>query len=94
MSYFYFPTMFLLHIRGTFHFAVFSSIGNQYFDGTRGESMTLTPENLFNSLDHNNEAEVTTYAISDLEIIKGYIFTKKEKTSSTSKKRRVLASSK
>jgi hypothetical protein len=90
----YYPTMFLLHIRGTFHFAVFSSIGNQYFDGTRGESMTLTPENLFNSLDHNNEAEVTTYAISDLEIIKGYIFTKKEKTSSTWKKRRVLVSSK
>jgi hypothetical protein len=90
----HYPTMFLLHIRGTFHFAIFSSIGNQYFDGTRGESMTLTPENLFNSLDHNNEAEVATYAISDLEIIKGYIFTKKEKTSSTWKKRRVLLSSK
>jgi hypothetical protein len=56
--------------------------------------MTLTPENLYNSLDQNNEAEVATHATSDLEIIKGYIFTKKEKTSSTWKKRRVLLSSK
>ena len=31
-----FPTMFLIHLKGTFHCAIFSSLGNQYFDDTRG----------------------------------------------------------
>lgn len=89
-----FPTMFLAHLRGTFHYAIFSSVGNQYFDGTRGESIILTPENLITSLDHNGEVEYMTSTTSSLELLKGYVFTKKEKTSVIRKRRKVGGSRK
>ena len=86
-----YPTMFLLHLKGSFHYAIFSSVGDQYFDGTRGESNLLTPENLCASLDQNNEfvGNVRTSAMSSLQIMKAYVFTKKPKTSVKYKKRKL-----
>jgi hypothetical protein len=83
-----FPTMFLIHLKGTFHYAIFSSLGNQYFDDTRGESSILTPENLYCSLDQNNENDLRLNAASSLEIVKGYVFTKKQKTSVKQKEKK------
>lgn len=84
-----FPTMFLLHLKDTFYYAIFSSVGNQYYDGFSEESHILTFENLCNSLVRRNEAEFSTISASRLVILKGYVFTKREKTSLKRKRSKV-----
>ena len=74
-----YPTIFLVHLKDTFKFAIFSSIGNQYFDGICEESNILTYENLCNSLDQNSVAKFGSFSPSRLVILKGNVFTKKEK---------------
>ena len=53
-----------------------------------GDSSILTPENLYCSLDQNNENDLRLNAASSLEIVKGYVFTKKQKTSVKQKKKK------
>jgi hypothetical protein len=84
-----YPTIFLVHLKDTFKFAIFSSIGNQYFDGICEESNILTYENLCNSLDRNSVAKFGTFSPSRLVVLKGYVFTKKEKKSLKWNKRKV-----
>jgi hypothetical protein len=67
------PSMLLIHAPGTFHFCVVSTIGNLLFDGSRGPSMDLTKENLFNAVDSVNMYEGEK---SSIQIIMGYRFVK------------------
>jgi hypothetical protein len=67
------PTMFLIHATGTFNYSVVSTVGNFLFDGTRGPSMEVTMDNIFNAV---NSEHSYTGDKSSVNIIMGYRFVK------------------
>ena len=67
------PTMFLIHATGTFNYSVVSTVGNFLFDGTRGPSMEVTMDNIFNAV---NPEHSYTGDKSSVNIIMGYRFVK------------------
>jgi hypothetical protein len=87
-------SMFLVHIRGSFHYSIFSSVGNVFFNGSKGGPICLSPENVYNEIESSNDNEYTSndneYTSSSvmIELLKGYVFVKRRK-SSKSKKRKI-----
>jgi hypothetical protein len=65
--------MFLIHATGTFNYSVVSTVGNFLFDGTRGPSMEVTMDNIFNAV---NPEHSYTGDKSSVNIIMGYRFVK------------------
>jgi hypothetical protein len=65
--------MFLIHATGTFNYSVVSTVGNFLFDGTRGPSMEVTMDNIFNAV---NSEHSYTGDKSSVNIIMGYRFVK------------------
>jgi hypothetical protein len=70
------PTIFLLHATGTFNYAVFSSVGEVFFDGSRAGALDVNLQNFSNVV--NMEKNEEGGKCHTIELLTGYVFLKRK----------------